>query len=92
MMGAERDAGGPLSRVLLHLEFRKRRYVGLADKLISIVGDSTVKTFRIRSMFGGLHVCSGFKSEKRSDGKFVVFCEAPFSSQQKEFVRRLRTD
>ena len=33
---------------------------------------------RIPSMFGGLHVCSGFKSEERPDGKFVVFCEAPF--------------
>ena len=37
-------------------------------------------------MFGGVHTCSGFKSEKRPDGKFVVFCEAPFIQQQQEFM------
>jgi hypothetical protein len=33
---------------------------------------------RIPSAQGGYHICSGFRSEERRPGEFVVFCEAPF--------------
>ena len=36
---------------------------------------------RIPSSLGGFHICSGFKSEERPDGKFIVYCEAPFIRQ-----------
>jgi hypothetical protein len=36
---------------------------------------------RILSAWGGYHICSGFKSEERRPGEFVVYCEAPFIRQ-----------
>jgi hypothetical protein len=36
----------------------------------------------IPASWGGNHICSGFKSEERKPGEFVVFCEAPFIPKQ----------
>jgi hypothetical protein len=33
---------------------------------------------RITSASGDEHTCTGFKSEQRRPGEFVVFCEVPF--------------
>jgi hypothetical protein len=30
------------------------------------------------SVAGGAHPCGNFKVEKRTEGEFVVFCDAPF--------------
>jgi hypothetical protein len=32
----------------------------------------------ICSALGGTHICSGFESEARRPGEFIVFCDAPF--------------
>jgi hypothetical protein len=32
----------------------------------------------INSALGGTHICSGFKSQARKPGEFIVFCDAPF--------------
>lgn len=36
------------------------------------------QNIRVPSIWGGYHICSGFKTEERRLGEFVVFCEAPF--------------
>jgi hypothetical protein len=36
------------------------------------------KRITIPSAEGGTYVCEGFRTEQCKDGKFVVFCEAPF--------------
>jgi hypothetical protein len=37
---------------------------------------------QIPTIWGGIHTCSGFKSEERKPGEFIVFCEAPFIPKQ----------
>ncbi len=42
------------------------------------VGDFNQKGVTIPSSLGGGHTIHDFTVEEREDGKFVVFCEAPF--------------
>jgi hypothetical protein len=45
----------------------------------------------IPSSEGGSYLCNNFRSEERSPGEFVIFCEAPFiGSWTDECVGRIR--